>query len=151
MQLRFYLRLTLLCLLPAACAPVQAVETSRELLWERFGGHPVDELLLEWGAPAAETHLTDGSRLLKYHRILTYDAGSPYARTSGCEVSFLAGPPKFTIGNIAMEGSPSQCAQLAQGKTGEVAMPASYGYGYGGGYGYWGGFGYGGPFYRYRF
>ena len=138
-----------LLLLPAACAPVQNVETSREALWARYGGQSVDALLLDWGAPGAETRLTDGSRLLKYSRSLTYDANTSYARSSACEVSFLAAPPDFRISDIAMKGGPSQCQQLSQGKTGDVAVPApidSY-YGYGGGR--FGAEPYGG--YRYRF
>jgi len=106
-----------------ACAEVPPVAQSREALWSRFGNQPVDNLLMTWGAPSSETHLTDGSRLLTYEYNTIYDAASPYERRSGCKVSFLAHPPKFLIGNIALEGSANECHQLALGRTGDNAIP----------------------------
>lgn len=146
MRLISHALLAAAALLPGACTPVQDVETSRESLWQRYGGKPLDALLLDWGAPDAETRLSDGARLVKYRRSLTYDAGTTAARSASCEVSFLAGPTEYRISNIAMQGSPSQCYQLSQGKRGDVAVPAPidpypYGYRYGSPYGG----------YRYRF
>jgi len=108
-------RLLLLGLIAfSACTPPPPVNASRDVLWEKFGHHSVDDILLGWGSPAAESKLTNGSRLLTYRRAVTYDAASPYERTSGCEVSFLAPPPHFTVNNISMTGDAYECAQLAK-------------------------------------
>jgi hypothetical protein len=107
-------------LLLSACTPAPPVEQSRGVLWQRYAHQPIDKLLLAWGAPAAETKLTDGSRLVSYRRAVTFDAASPYENTSGCEASFLAPPPGFTIENVALKGNPAECFALAQNGPGYV-------------------------------
>jgi hypothetical protein len=107
-----------LCLLVIGCVPVAPVNQSQEILWNKFANQPLDNVLLAWGAPAAETHLTEGSRLVTYRHSTTYEALSPYEHTLGCEVSFLAKPPGYLIGNIAMQGDAYECSLLAQGQTG---------------------------------
>ncbi len=98
----------------SACTPPPPVNQSRDVLWEKYAHHSVDEILLSWGAPAAETKLTNGSRLVTYRHATTYDAASPYERSNGCEVSFLAPPPHFKVENISMTGDGFECAQLAK-------------------------------------
>ena len=113
------------------CVPVPEVPASREVLWGQFGGKPVDALLMTWGSPMGETHLTDGSRLIEYQHSTIYDAQSVSERRSGCKVSFLAKSPKFVISDVAMQGEPYECELLSQGKLGEariMAAPAPYVY-----------------------
>lgn len=131
-----YSLLALLALV-AGCSAVPTTEESREVLWGEYGGKPLDALLVAWGAPEAETTLTDGSRMVKYRRSTTYDSGSSMARRTSCEVTFMAKSPKFFIENIAMEGAPGDCSRLAAGKRGDVALPgpmyrdmSTYPYGY---------------------
>lgn len=108
-----------LLLLVSACGPAAPeVTVSREALWQQYGGQSVDQVILNWGAPAAETKLTNGSRMLSYRHTTVYDAGSPYESAAGCEVTFLAAPPSFRISDIAMKGSDAECRTLAQGRTG---------------------------------
>ena len=116
MQTSFF-RITLLGLALftlSGCTPPPPVNTSRDLLWNKYGNKPVDDLILGWGAPTAETKLTDGSRLLTYRHTTAYDDGA----TLECEVSFLAHVPNYIIDNIAMKGDPRECQLLAQGVTG---------------------------------
>ena len=108
----------------AACTPAPPVDQSREMLWNQFGNQPVDALLMSWGAPMSETHLTDGSRMVVYQHSTTYDAQSSYERQSGCKVSFLAQAPHYRISNIAMEGDAGECRMLSQGSTGNVRLSA---------------------------
>jgi hypothetical protein len=96
-----------------ACTPPPPIPQSRDEIWQKFAHHSVDEILLSWGSPAAESKLTNGSRLLTYRRTVTFDAASPYERTSGCEASFLASPPHFRIENVSMNGDAFECAQFA--------------------------------------
>ncbi len=103
--------LVLLCF--SACKPPPPVNDSRDIVWGQFSNKSIDTLLLAWGAPQAETKLTDGSRLVTYRHSTEYDGGS-----SNCEVSFLAHVPNFSIDNIAMKGDAYECSLLAQGKTG---------------------------------
>jgi hypothetical protein len=107
----------------SACAPTPTVDESRQSLWQQFGGHSVDELLLKWGAPQGESRLTDGSRLLTYRRATVYDPSSAYANTSGCAASFLAKPPDYKIANVSMDGNMYDCQDLALGKVGVSAAP----------------------------
>ncbi len=109
----------------AACTPAPPVTDSREVLWRQFGGHPVDDVIMGWGAPTKESHLTDGSRLLTYRRSTIYDSQTPYEQESVCEVSFMAKAPKFMVADIAMQGSPNDCRLLAQGRIGDVRVPAA--------------------------
>lgn len=97
-----------------ACTPAPPLEHSRNILWQRYGHHSIDDVLLDWGTPAQETKLTNGARLVAYNRTFTYDAASPYENTAGCEVTYLAPKPDFTIENIAIRGDPSECAVLAK-------------------------------------
>lgn len=99
-------------LMLAACTPPPPVGQSRAVLWQRFGHHSIDEVLLAWGAPVAETKLTNGSRLVTYRHGTTYDAASPYEFSNGCQASFLAPPPRYTIDNVAMTGNPLECYLL---------------------------------------
>ena len=110
----------------ASCTPIPAVSDSREVLWGQFGNQPVDGLLLAWGPPLAETHLTDGSRLLSYQHSTTYEAQSPYERQAACKASFLAKAPQYRIADVALEGDMNECRLLSQGHTGDnriVAVP----------------------------
>jgi hypothetical protein len=107
----------------SCCAQVPPIPQSREALWQQFGQKPVDAVLMSWGAPAKETHLTDGSRLLTYRRSTIYDAQSPYEQVSACEVSFLAHPPAFNVDDIAMQGAANECHMLSEGRIGEVRVP----------------------------
>jgi hypothetical protein len=91
-----------------------AVNDSRAVLWQQFGNQPIDKLLLAWGTPAGETKLTNGTRMVKYQHSTNYDV-SP---STGCEVSFLAPPPRHIINDIAMVGDPFECHLLAQGMRG---------------------------------
>jgi hypothetical protein len=109
----------------SGCTPPPPVTDSREVLWRQWGGQPVDQLLLTWGTPNAETRLTDGSRLLKYRRSTTYDAQSYHEYMTSCEVSFLAKPPEFRINDIAMEGTSGECNLLAKGLVADVVRPAA--------------------------
>ncbi|MDE3015703.1 MAG: hypothetical protein KGI29_02115 [Pseudomonadota bacterium] len=127
------------CILAAgglsACAALQAppVIQSRAALWQRYGHQPLDALIMAWGAPSAETRLTDGSRLLTYRRTTTYDAESPQEIISDCEAVFLAKAPRYRISNVAMRGDPYECELLAEGKPGEVRhiyIPPPYPYPY---------------------
>ena len=102
-----------------SCAPIPGVTQSREVLWNQFGNQPVDSLLLSWGTPLGETHLTDGSRMISYQHSTTYEAQSPYERAVGCKVSFLAKAPQFRIADIAMEGDAHECQLVAQGHLGD--------------------------------
>jgi len=111
MRLTCIIFISLLMLM--ACTPPPPVEQSRGVLWQRYAHHSIDDVLLAWGAPAAETKLTKGSRLVAYRHATTYDAESSYEHSSGCEVSFLAPPPHYTIENIAMTGNAYECARLA--------------------------------------
>ena len=116
----------------AACGPPPPpVEASREVLWQQYGHQSIDKLLLSWGAPIQETHLTDGSRMVTYKHMTIFEADSPYERRSGCEVNFLAPPPKFLIENISMEGDMRECQLLSQGRRGYtryvyVPQPSPY-------------------------
>jgi hypothetical protein len=112
--MRFFFLIAASLTLLAGCTPPPPVEQSRTLLWQRYGHHSIDEILLAWNAPARETRLTGGSRLLTYTRAFTFDAASPYEQTTGCEASFIAPPPHFTIENIALKGDALECARLAQ-------------------------------------
>ncbi len=106
-----------------SCTPPPPVNESREVLWKEYAHQSIDKVILAWGPPAAETKLTNGSRMLTYNHATTYDALSPYERTSGCEVSFLAPPPHYHIENISMKGEAFECHQLALGRTGVMARP----------------------------
>ena len=79
----------------AGCAAPPPVNDSRDVLWARYAHHPLDELLLAWGAPQAETKLTNGSRMVTYRHSTVYDAASPYEGASGCDVTMLAPPAAF--------------------------------------------------------
>jgi len=92
-----------------ACAPPPPVTQSRDALWDKYAHRSVDDILLAWSTPQAESKLTNGSRLLTYRHSTIYDAGNSY----NCEVTFLAPPPRFTIENIAMSGDARDCQQLA--------------------------------------
>lgn len=105
-------------MVPAACAPVPSTEESQEALWRQFGNQPLDAVLLAWGAPAAETTLTKGGRLVTYRRSTVFDSHTAAEQNVACEVTFLAEPPKFHVVNVAMRGAASECRQLAQGRTG---------------------------------
>lgn len=109
----------------AGCTPAPAVDVSREQLWSEFGGQPIDKVLLAWGAPAKETHLTDGSRLITYQHSTIYDAQTSYQQSNGCEVSFVAKPSQFVINDIAMQGAPNECHLLAMGRVGNVIVPTA--------------------------
>lgn len=113
MPMRYFTPFCIGLLLLGSCTPPPPVNESRDVLWSHFGNHSVDDVLYGWGVPSAESKLTNGSRLLTYSRAITYDAASPYENTSGCQVSFIAPPPKFRIENIKMEGDGYQCAALA--------------------------------------
>lgn len=118
-------------ILLASCAPSPPVTQSREVLWERFGGQPVDAVLMAWGTPERETRMTDGSRLVTYKHSTVFDADSPYEYDTSCEVTFMAQSPKYRIDNIAMDGTPYECHLLAQGHTGtarHVRMPSTGSY-----------------------
>ena len=106
----------------SACAPVPDTHASQEALWQQFGNQPVDTLLLAWGAPMAETHLTDGSRLISYQHTTTYEGSGAQ---SGCKVSFLAKPPQFVINNVALEGDANECYLLSQGRIGDNRIARS--------------------------
>lgn len=119
--------------LVAGCTPAPAVQDSREVLWRQYGHQPVDKLLLAWGAPTQETHMTDGSRLVMYQRSTLYESQSGYEHSSMCQVSFIAKAPEFLVSDVAMEGSPIECQALAQGRVGTVRVPPvepAYPYGY---------------------
>lgn len=105
----------------SGCTPPPPVDASREALWSQFGGKPLDSLLLAWGAPERESHLTDGSRLVTYHHATIYD--SRYNGGNRCEVSFLAKAPAFKISDVAMNGAASDCDMLAKGRVGDVVVP----------------------------
>jgi hypothetical protein len=112
----------------ATCA-TQPVDQSRQALWQRFANHPIDEVVLAWGAPQSETRLTDGTRVLTYRRTRTLwrDFGYGnlnYGDTVECDASFLAPPPDFKVKNISMDGDAFQCADMARGASG-VASPPS--------------------------
>jgi|GEM_PF-3351153 len=112
----------------ASCTPPQPVTQSREIVWQQFGNQPVDNVLMAWGTPERETRLTNGSRMVTYQHSTIFDAGSPYERKTGCEVTFIAQPPKYRIVDVAMDGEAYECNLLAQGRTGSarhVAMPES--------------------------
>jgi len=118
MQFRRYYQIIsmILCMqCMAACTPPPPVNNSREILWQQFGHKSIDTLLMGWGAPAGETRLTNGSRMVSYHHSTTYDSGG----SAGCEVTFLAPPPAYHIEDISMTGSASECARLAQGQRGD--------------------------------
>ena len=126
--------IALLAVLLAGCTPPPPVVDSREILWQRFGHHPLDELIMAWGTPAGETHLSNGSRMVTYRHATIYDAASPYERGVSCDVSFLAASPKFRIEDISMEGDAYECNLLAQGRLGiarNVYVPPPYPYPYG--------------------
>ena len=108
----------------AGCTQAPPVKDSRELLWAQYGGHKIDDLLLSWGPPAKETRLTDGSRLVTYRHSTVYEGRGSSEQGSSCEVSFMAKSPKYMIGDIAMAGSDNECRLLAQGRTGDVRVPA---------------------------
>lgn len=121
----YFLVVMIPAIVTAGCVPVPAVEQSRDVLWSQYGNQPVDGLLLAWGTPVAETHLTNSGRMLSYEYNVVYDAQSTYEHTLGCKVTFLATPPKFLITNIAMEGSASECQQMAAGRRGTYRIPAA--------------------------
>jgi hypothetical protein len=112
---RILFLLGLIGLCATACVQAPPVNESRSVLWQQFGGQSLDKLLLAWGTPAGETKLTNGSRMVTYRHATTYDA-SP---STGCEVSFLAPPPRYKINDIAMVGDPFECRLLAQGIRGD--------------------------------
>ena len=105
----FSLMLCGFCLV--SCTPPPPVNDSRDILWRQFAHQPVDNLLMAWGPPAAETRLTNGSRMMTYRHATIYD----FSPSTGCEVSFLAPAPHYRIENIAMTGDPYECHLLAQG------------------------------------
>jgi hypothetical protein len=107
----------------SGCTPPPPVEQSRAQVWQRFAHHSIDDVMLAWGPPSAESKLTNGSRMLTYRRGVTYDAGSSYASTNGCEATFLAPPPHFKVENVAMTGNGFQCADLARAGPGFTAHP----------------------------
>jgi len=114
-----------------SCTQSPPVNDSRDILWRQFAHQPVDSLLMAWGTPAAETRLTNGSRMITYRHATTYDV-SP---STGCEVSFLAPAPRYRIEDIAMVGDPYECYLLAQGQRGnrhinDLPPPGFYPYPY---------------------
>lgn len=108
-----------------ACTPAPPVSDSREVLWQQFGNHPLDELLMAWGVPSKETHLSDGSRLVTFRRSTVYDSRSPYERSVACEVSFMAKGSAQKISDISMQGAPNECRLLALGRVGDVIVPSA--------------------------
>jgi hypothetical protein len=108
------------------CASAPTVEASREVLWQQFGDKPVDALIMAWGAPTSETALTDGARVLEYSRATIYDDFSSQ-RSVSCKVTFMAKPPAFLVRDVALQGVPSECSQLAKGHTGETHVPGASG------------------------
>ncbi len=111
------------CSFLTACEPAATVLQSREQMWTQYAHQPVDGLLMALGTPARESHLSDGSRLITYQFNSLFEYGSPYERQSGCEVTFMAKAPAFTLEDIAMQGQPYECSLLAKGRTGTVRHP----------------------------
>lgn len=111
------------CAFMSACTQAPPVHDSREILWQRFGNRKLDELLMAWGAPTRESHLTDGSRLLTYRHATVYVGRAAMENASSCEVSFLAALPSFRITDVAMQGTNNECHILAQGRIGETRVP----------------------------
>src|SRR5690349_13194136 len=105
-----------------SCTQAPPVSSSQDALWQKFGHQSIDTILLAWGSPAAETRLTDGSRMVTYRHTTLLDAYSPYARSTGCEVTFLAKSPAYRVENIAMKGDAAECQLLAGGRTGMTHM-----------------------------
>ncbi len=120
MRMRPLFFIALSTLLLSACTPPPPVEQSRAALWQRFGNHSIDEVVLAWNAPSRETKLTNGARFLTYNRSATFNAASPYEQTVGCEASFVAPPPDYLVTNVALKGEPGECYNLAQRGPGYV-------------------------------
>ncbi|MDP9126738.1 MAG: hypothetical protein M3N08_00560 [Pseudomonadota bacterium] len=115
----------------SACA-TQSVGDSRQLLLNRFANHPLDEVVMAWGAPQNETRLTNGTKVLTYRRMRTTftnfgDFYDVYARSSECDATFMAAPPTFLVGDIILEGDTWQCADMGDGRSGP-ASPAPSGF-----------------------
>lgn len=101
-----------------ACATAPPVENSRQMLWQKFGNQPLDNLLLAWGPPTAETKLTNGARMVTYSYTYISDFGYYDQYMYRCKASFLAPPPAYKIDNVSLDGDPNECSELAQGRTG---------------------------------
>jgi hypothetical protein len=120
------LQLSLIFLALASCAGAPDVSISRQMLWQEFGDKPLDNLLVAWGPPSAETHLTTGARMVTYVRTVVYNNGWYDESSYGCKASFLAPTPDFTIKNVSLDGNDEECAELAQGHIGTSIYPAPH-------------------------
>jgi hypothetical protein len=108
----------------AGCASAPPTTVSRQDLWNKYGNQPIDSILLAWGPPQSETHLTDGSRLVSYSRSTVTDFGYYDQNTYSCKANFLAPPPSYKITNVGLDGADFECAELAEGRTGIATVPA---------------------------
>ena len=98
----------------SGCVTAPTVDTSRQALWTKYGNHPLDDVLLAWGPPTAETKLATNARLATYEHVVFYrDSSFSYQ----CRATFLAPPPSFKVTNIALDGDPTECYELSLGNT----------------------------------
>lgn len=111
-----FLAAALVLALSACASPT--VEESRALLMDRFGGKSIDELFAAWGAPEAETKMTNGARLVTYSHTTFMNFGYYDQYSYNCKASFTAPAPHYKISNVALDGPESECHELARGHTG---------------------------------
>jgi hypothetical protein len=102
----------------AACVSTPPIESSRQMLMEKFGNQSIDNLLLAWGPPIAETHLTNGTRVVSYTYTDIYDIDAWNQSNYSCKAIFLAPPKAFKISSVSLEGEDYECHELALGHTG---------------------------------
>ena len=112
----------------AACVAAPPVDVTRQMLSDRFGHQSIDTVLLAWGPPTSETHLTNGARMAVYTRTVVYDYGSWDQSAYGCKASFLAPPPDFKIESVSLDGDDYDCQELSLGHTGSAVYvrPRTY-------------------------
>jgi len=94
------------------------------MLWDKFGHHSLDDLLLAWGPPTAETTLTTGARMVTYTRAVIQNGGGVDTSDYNCKASFLAPAPSYKIENVSLDGNAGACSELASGHTGTTIYSA---------------------------